>query len=149
MEGHWVPKDPELAIEYHVRGAAKNNAYCFYELSRIYGEGEVVERDNYLKALYLKRAAEEGLVVAQHLLGIAYHEGVDFKRSDLKALAWFRESIKNGNPISYYNCAELLLHGDESEVGFSRNKLFAFVNYLGAYLNGAFWLRDNIENLKY
>ena len=71
-----------------------------------------------------------------------------FKRDDLKALAWFRQSVRNGNATSYLNCAELLLHGDEEQLGFKRNKLFSFVNYLGAYSNGAFFVRDDMERLR-
>ena len=107
-----------------------------------------MEKDNYLAGLYLKRAAEEGMVQAQHMLGIAYHDGKRFKRDDLKALAWFRESVRNGNSASYLNCGDLLLHGDEKQLGFKRNKLFAFVNYLGAYTNGAFFIQDEMEKLR-
>jgi len=51
-------------------GAAKNNAYCYFELSRLYGEGELVDRDERLATTYLRRAAEEGFVVAQHMMGL-------------------------------------------------------------------------------
>jgi TPR repeat protein len=64
-------KSPGMALEYYVKGAARNNAYCYFELSRIYGEGEIVKRDERLQFTYLKRAASEGFVTAQHLLGIA------------------------------------------------------------------------------
>ena len=49
--------------------------------------------------------------------------------------------------MSYLNAAELLLKGDESQPGFQRNKLFAFINYLGAYTNGAFFCRDQMIEL--
>lgn len=35
----YVHRDIEKALDCYVRGAAKNNAYCFFELSRIYDEG--------------------------------------------------------------------------------------------------------------
>ena len=81
------------------------------------------------------------------MLGIAYHEGRLFKRNDLRALGWFRESVRNGNAVSYLNAGELLLHGDESQHGFKRNKLFAFVNLLGAYTNGAFFVKDQLQKV--
>lgn len=81
------------------------------------------------------------------MLGIAYHEGRLFKRNDLRALAWFRESVRNGNAVSYLNAGELLLRGDETQRGFKQNKLFAFVNFLGAYTNGAFFVRDQMQKL--
>jgi uncharacterized protein len=45
LEGIHVSKDPERALDFYIKGAAKNNAYCFFELSRIYAEGEVVAKD--------------------------------------------------------------------------------------------------------
>ena len=39
MEGVFVKPDPEKALDNYIRGAAKNNAFCFFELSRIYAEG--------------------------------------------------------------------------------------------------------------
>ena len=46
------------------------------------------------------------------------------------------------------NAGDLLVEGDESQHGFKRNKLFAFVNYLGAYKNGAFFLQEKMERLQ-
>ena len=107
LEGIYVKKDYEMAVDMFVKGAAKNNAFCFFELSRLYaGEGE--EKDPYLQFLYLKRAAEEGYVPAQHMVGIAYHQGEIVERNDFRALAWFRESVRNGNPMSYLYAAEIL-----------------------------------------
>ena len=40
LEGIYVDRDVEKAFDLYVEGAARNNAYCFFELSRIYGEGE-------------------------------------------------------------------------------------------------------------
>lgn len=131
-------KDPELALDYYIKGAARNNAYCYFELSRIYGEGDLVPRDPRLQFTYLKRAACEGFVTAQHLLGISYAEGGNLcKRNDRLALAWFRESIRNGNIVSYLNAGDLLFEDrpgtPEEKGGLERNRLFALVNYLGAY----------------
>lgn len=114
-------KDPERALDLYIKGASKNNAYCYFELSRMYGEGEIVAKDEKLQFLYLKRAANEGFVTAQHLLGIAYADGGKLcKRNDRLALAWFREAIRNGNIVSYLNAGDLLYEdrpGTEEERG--------------------------------
>lgn len=57
-------------------------------------------------------------------------------------MSWFRESVRNGNPVSYLNSGELL-EGDHF-----KNKLFALVNFLGAYQHGAFFLKDKIETIR-
>ena len=48
LEGVFVEPDHEAALRYYVKGAAKNNAFCFFELSRIHSEGVLVEKDSYL-----------------------------------------------------------------------------------------------------
>ena len=74
------------------------------------------------------------------MLGIAYAEGALVKENKRVGLAWFRESIRNGNPVSYLNAGDLLLEMDE--------KMFALVQYLGAYQHGALFLRERIEKVK-
>jgi hypothetical protein len=65
------------------------------------------------------------------------------------ALAWFREAIRNGNVISYLNAADLLYEErpgtQEEQGGLVRNRLFALVNYLGAYQAGAVFLKERLE----
>ena len=126
-EGTYVKKNTAKALDHYIRGAAQNNAFCFFELARIYAEGDIEPKTPSLEFLYLKRSAEEGFVNAQHLLGIAYSRGEICSKNEYKALSWFRESVRNGNPVSYLNAGELL-EGDRF-----KNKLFALVNYLGAY----------------
>lgn len=80
---------------------------------------------------------------AQHLLGIHYYQGDFCKKDDRKALGWFRESVRNGNPLSYLNAAEIL-----KQPGELQNLMFSLVNYMGAYQHGALFLKDEIELLR-
>lgn len=63
-EGTYVKKNTEKALDHYIRGAAQNNAFCFFELARIYAEGELEPKNPGLEFLYLKRSAEEGFVNA-------------------------------------------------------------------------------------
>ena len=60
------------------------------------------------------------------------------------ALAWFRESIRNGNIVSYLNAGDILFEGGNNV---KKNRMFALVNYLGAYQNGAIFLKDRLEQV--
>ena len=71
-EGAMVKQDPQRAIDHYVKGAAKNNAWCYFALHDIYSRDEFVPYNEQLSFLYLKRSAEEGYVVAQHQLGTEY-----------------------------------------------------------------------------
>ncbi len=44
-EGIYIDHDPDIALNHYIRGAAKNNAFCFFELSRIYSEGIIVKKN--------------------------------------------------------------------------------------------------------
>lgn len=82
---------------------------------------------------------------------MAYAEGRLTKRNDKLALAWFRESIRNGNIVSYLNAGDLLYlerpGTPEDKGGLTQNRLFALVNYLGAYSQGALFLKDRLEQV--
>lgn len=70
---------------------------------------------------------------AQHQLGIEYQAGELVEQDLMKALAWYRESVRNGNAISYAACGEILALPEFKY----QNKLFALVNFMGAYQHGA------------
>lgn len=44
-EGIYIDHDPDIALDHYIRGAAKNNAFCFFELSRIYSEGIIATKN--------------------------------------------------------------------------------------------------------
>ena len=106
--------------------------------------GEGVEFSPGLHFKYLRRSAEEGYSVAQHLLGVAFQEGKLVKKNYMQALAWFRQAAKNGYPVSYYN-AGIVLH--EGGHGLKPNKMFALTQYMSAYKYGALFLQETIEPL--
>lgn len=62
------------------------------------------------------------------------------KQNKKLALAWFRESVRNGNFVSYLNAGDLLVEMDQ--------RLFGLAQFLGAYQNGAFFLKEKIEDLR-
>ena len=106
-----MQKNPQVGIEYLIKGAAHNNAYCYYYLAMIYNEGVIVPKNQRLEFLYLKRAAEEGFVEMQHNLGLAYINGFITKRNDVLALAWLREAARNGYYPSYGVAGDILYEG--------------------------------------
>ena len=51
-------------MDFYIKGAARNNAFCYFELSRIYSEGIIIPKDERLQFTYLKKSAQEGFVTA-------------------------------------------------------------------------------------
>lgn len=167
-DGVYVKKEPKVAFNFYVEGAANNHALCYYHLASMYKDGKSIPKDPYLHFKYLKRAAEEGFINAQHLLGVAYFEGKYTEKDDKLALAWFREAARNGYPISLINAGDLLMHGSElgqkididkkaagdysptpeatkSKTTLKPNLLFALSQYISAYKFGAHFLEERIQ----
>ena len=134
----------------------------------MYLKGIGTQPNDYLHFKYLKRAAEEGLIHAQHLLGVAYYEGHAVPKNDKLSLAWFREAARNGYPLSFINAGEMLTLGSEimhdllpyhhpesvklvkhlytnHNSNIKPNLLFALSQYISAYRFGAKFLEPRIK----
>lgn len=145
IEGVLVERDVEAGLEFLVKGAAKNNAYCYYYLAMLHSEGTFVEKNERLEYLYVERAAKQGFAQMQHNLAQIYFEGRLTKKDDKLALAWFREACRNGFYTSYLNAGDILYHGTAPgllppESSVKQNRLFALSMYLSAYQHGALFL---------
>ena len=89
----------------------------------------------------------------QHNLGIAYYEGRLVKKNDKLALAWLRESTRNGYKPSYQLAGDILFTGTPKELRkilpksnwVEQNRLFALTQYIGAYQSGALFLEPQIR----
>lgn len=62
---------------------------------------------------YTKKAAELGLLEAQHNLGCMYLEGRVCEYDSLKAISWFKHAGAHGFVHSNYNAAKMFLEGSE------------------------------------
>ncbi|MBQ9719481.1 MAG: SEL1-like repeat protein, partial [Oscillospiraceae bacterium] len=72
---------------------------------------EALDAISELEALW-----NEGYLIAAHLLGKAYRDGLGIKADAERAVAWFRKSTEAGNDFSGYALGKLLLeHGNNAE----------------------------------
>ena len=172
-DGIYINKDIDKAVDWYVEGASNNNAYWYFQLSIMYLQGKGVRQSDYLHFKYLKRAAEEGYIHAQHLLGIAFFEGRYPAKDHNLSLAWFREAARNGYFVSLINAGDLLIMGSEigkrilineyiargipqeniefmTNTNQKPNLLFGLSQYISAYRAGATYLEPRItEIVKY
>ena len=81
-----------------------------------------------LEYFYTKKAAELGLIEAQHNLACMYLEGKICEYSSIKALAWFKHAGAHGFIHSNYNAAKIFLEG--SSDGIVKKNYFAGISLL-------------------
>jgi len=60
---------------------------------------------------YLLKAAEMGVIEAQHNLATEYATGEQFLKDEVKALAWFLQAAAHGFIYSKYNLSKILAQG--------------------------------------
>lgn len=76
--------------------AALGDAEAELNLARMYSTGHGVPRDDVEAAKWLRRAADQGCVVAQTVLAAMYIAGRGVVKSDTEAVAWERKAADQG-----------------------------------------------------
>jgi TPR repeat protein len=91
--------------------AEKGDAVRQYELSQIYGEGEIVGRDTHQAFVWLQRAAEGGHPPAQFGMGEECFVGGETAQDYGQALAWYRKAAEQGNADAQYSLGWIYTYG--------------------------------------
>jgi len=106
--GMGVPFDPGRAAEFYQRAADLGNPVAAYNLGRKYFTGtNGLPLDWSASQRYLQRAAEDGLLAAQHLLGQLLLE----QGRTVEAQGWFNLAAEHGYIPSMYSLANLVHYG--------------------------------------
>jgi uncharacterized protein len=75
---------------------ADNSAQAKYHLSIMYDKGDGIAQDRAKSVEWLRRAAEQGLDVAQANLGIMYCQGYLVRQDMAEGLKWLRRAAEQG-----------------------------------------------------
>ena len=100
----------ELSLEELTEMADAGDANALFELGMRFYEGDGVEQSQENAFLLWKKAATQGLALAQCNLGACYGNGYGVKQSYKKAAEWYKKAAEQGDPdaqlnlgIYYYN----------------------------------------------
>lgn len=85
-EGFRLSKDADLNDK---------SIQCY--LGFIYAKGCGVAKDEREAVKWYRKAAEQGVTIAQLLLGLMYAEGRGVTKDDYEAVKWYRKSAEQGN----------------------------------------------------
>ena len=129
--GNGVPADRAAAIRWLERAAEAGMDHAQYQLSALYtphvpystydamaaewdllnsfmgdaSADSTAQRDR-VGFEWCRRAAEQGLVEAQNMLGVRYSDGLGVRRDSLEALRWYRLAADQGDAWGQYNVGE-------------------------------------------
>ena len=109
-----VPRNTVKAITFYKDSASRGYALAAYYLARMHDieGGKIVSQKDAL--LYLKQAADSGLVNAQREYGKALGEGkLGLKENKEAALSWIRKAAKQGDEECIYLIGLMYFTGSE------------------------------------
>ena len=98
--------------------AADGDADAQYQLGGWYFFGEEeqgISIDRAVGAQWFTKAAEQGNVGAQRILGLLYEEGAGVAKDLSKATDWARKAAIAGDPLSQYQVGQLLNNQDNPQ----------------------------------
>lgn len=114
LEGKGVAKDLDKAFQYFKKSAESEYVPAEAEVGVIY----MAQKDTVTGIYWLKKAADQGHLVGQYYLGMAYSKGDGVIKDEAEALAWCYLAKANG-----YTNAEELIHSLEKRLGKKKSAL--------------------------
>ena len=118
--------DPEMdSIQWNEdqRESTKNVALGELLVGKIYS---TVMKDDVRSAVWYRKSAEKGNVVAQYNLGNMYRNALGMKKDYIEAFEWFRRSAEKGNAEAQYAVGDMYKNG----LGTKKNYAKAFEWFL-------------------
>lgn len=94
--------EPDLStgMKWLRQAAEHDYAYASYELGLAYLAGKTGSVDAYQGAVWLDKAAREGVVRAQRQLAGLYEQGVGVAQNRASAVYWYRQASERGDDLS-------------------------------------------------
>ncbi|MBP6115743.1 MAG: sel1 repeat family protein [Neisseriaceae bacterium] len=89
--------DLALAMKWLRQAADHDYAYASYELGLAYLAGKIGSVDAQQGALWLDKAAREGVVRAQRQLASLYEQGIGVAQNTDSAMYWYRQAGSRGD----------------------------------------------------
>ena len=87
----------------HILSVDPHHACSQKALGCAYSDGLGVAQDAALAVEWWRKAAEQGLDVAQYNLGVAYHGGTGVAQDEALAVGWCKKAAKQGHAHAQYN----------------------------------------------
>src|SRR5512135_604873 len=91
--------------------AGKGDARAEFDLGFMHAQGWGVPRNPAEGLVWYRKAADQGLPVAQHFLGLAYANGEGVQRDDREAARWLSRSAAQGFSQAQYMLGTMTLEG--------------------------------------
>lgn len=113
LKGVGVPYSLEKSVHWYKKAEQHSGrVYAQYRIGNMFLNPKWFKKDEREALRWITKAAVQGCVVAQNLLGDLYHEGGEFFPQDDKlALHWYKKSAMQHNPIGQYSVGLLYYNG--------------------------------------
>lgn len=113
LNGTGTDKNHREAVQWLERAAKKGNPVAMYHLGKYYADPErlKIHRDRPRGIKLIRRAAEQGQVEAQYLLGMMYYGGTGVIQDFEEGARWIRKAADRGMTDAMYQMGIVCLTG--------------------------------------
>jgi TPR repeat protein len=114
-----------------------------------YYKGEGLVQNRAEAAKWIRKAADQGMDIAQVSLAEMYASGQPFKQDFKEALKWYRKAAEQGHPTAQFNLALMYSKGQGVPANLTQALMWANLavqSAKGSELMEAVELRDSISS---
>jgi TPR repeat protein len=112
----------------------------------LYDDGDGVPQDYAQAAFWYRKAAEQGQVGAQFLLGYLYHKGQGVPQDDTQAAAWYRKAAEQGHADAQEHLGDLYYKSQGVPQDYAEAYFWYDLAAAGKPTGQAAKIRDEIES---
>lgn len=115
-DGIGLKRNVEKSSAYFSRAERlRANSFAKYRVGRRFVWGEGVKREPHRGAMWLSRAAGDGVLLAELELADLYHRGLGVPRDDVKAFDLYLKAANHESAYAMYSLGVLYNNGDGVE----------------------------------
>ena len=128
QEDFRLEHDPDEVIRWYRQAADQGYAKAQYNLGCYYARGQFevfrfppggarvssmrgIPKNQVEAVKWYRKAAEQGHVAAQYVMGKTLHSGDGVPQNSAEAVVWWRKAAEQGHPTSQFNLGVMFFHG--------------------------------------
>ncbi len=139
----WSLNPSNVSDPFRNRAAGSGDASVQVKRGWAYANGEGVPQDYAEAARWYRKAAEQGLSLAQHNLAVMYHFGYGVRKDPAEAMKWYRKAAQQGVARSQLLLGDMYAKGQ----GVDQNYTEAMKWYVKAAERGDLVAQKRVEAL--
>lgn len=138
--------DPQEKAEWYQKAMDNGESYAYWNLGKLYRDGEGVEQDPTKAFTLISFAAKKGVRGAMDDLAIMYRDGIGTQVDGEKAIEWFEAAAKKGYDYALSSIAYMYREGKAVKQDYERAIHYYTLWAERGNIAGYYWIGNIYEH---